>query len=158
MGRPLKIKKSSTTDIGFDNPTGGSYYGVVGGNTSISTSSYPVTKIRVKVGSNAEADGYIIRQKGSISYLVTDGTNTGVCQLANLADAALTANTMTVTVRLDDSSEIRLKRMTNKWGLDFSNVRYLLNFFDTSDDVVIKAGTYDNTTVDLVLVDNPNTF
>lgn len=159
MGRPLKIKESATRDIGFDNPTGGSYYGVVGGNTALSSSANPTVKVRVKVGANAEADGYIIRQKGASKYLVTDGSNTGVCSLANSADAALANNTMTVTIRLDDSTEIRLKRFTNKFGLDFSNNRYLLNFFATSDDTVEKSGAEGSTTtIDLVLVDNPDTF
>lgn len=157
MGRPLKIKESATVDIGFNNPAT-NHYGVVGGNTSLSTSSYPVTKVRVKIGGNSEADGYIIRQKGASKYLVTDGSNTGVCTLVNLTDTNLTADTMTVTVRLDDSTEVRLKRFTNRWGLDFSDVRYLLNFFATSDDVVVKSGSANNGTVDLVIVDNPSTY
>ena len=159
MGRPLKIKESATKDIGFNNPTGGSYYGVVGGTDALSTASNPTIKIRVKVGANAEADGYIIRQKGATKYLVSDGSNTGVCSLANSADAALANDTMTVTIRQDDSTEVRLKRFTNKFGLDFSDNRRLLNFFATSDDTVEKSGAEGSTTtINLVLVDNPDTF
>lgn len=156
MGRPLKIKHSSTIDIGFNNPQGGSYYGVVGGNTSLSSTSYPVVRVRVKIGSNSEADGYIITQKGSTKYLVSDGVNTGVCILVDKADSTLGSNEMTVTATLPDSTTIRLQRFTNKWGLDFSDNRYLLNFFATSDNIVIKAGAYNNGTVDLVQVENPS--
>ena len=97
MGRALKIKKSATVDIGFDNPksaepaTGreNDYYGVVGGNTALSTAAYPVVKVRVYIAGASEADGYIIRQKGSRKFLVTDGTNTGVVALvSNAVDAA----------------------------------------------------------------------
>ena len=165
MGRPLKIKKSTTIDVGFNNPdvtpasaqSEGGYYGVVGGDTDLSTPNYPVTKVRVYVSGASEADGYIIRQKGSSKFLVSDGTNEGVCILADEADTALTEGNMTVTVTLADSSEVRLKRFTNRWGIDFSNNYYLLNFFDISDNTVIKSGTAQDT-VDLVQVDNPNFY
>ena len=159
MGRPVKIKKSATVDVGFDNPTGGQYYGVVGGTDTLSTYANPVVKVRVKITGESEADGYIIRQKGATKYLVSEGSNTGVCSLANSADAALANDTMTVTIRQDDSTEVRLKRFTNKFGLDFSDNRRLLNFFATSDDTVEKSGAEGSTTtINLVLVDNPDTF
>ena len=159
MGRPLKIKESTTVDVGFDNPTGGQYYGVVGGDTDNSTYAHPVVKVRVKITGESEADGYIIRQKGASKYLVSDGTNTGVCVLANKADAALADAEMTVTVTLPDSNEVRLKRFSNKFGLDFSDNRYLLNFFEVSNDTVEKSGAEGTTTtIDLVQVDNPNLY
>ena len=88
MGRPLKIKKSTTTDIGFnalagliapvlpspvfDNDT--EYLGVVGGSNTVDSATYPTVKCRVFITGFAEADGYIIRQKGSHKYLVGDVT------------------------------------------------------------------------------------
>jgi hypothetical protein len=84
MGRPLKIKKSTTKDIGFNSfanldvatqaiPTGmttSEFLGVVGGsNTNVATSSYPVVAITANVnGQNGAA--HIITQKGQIKYLV----------------------------------------------------------------------------------------
>ena len=91
MGRPLKIKKSTTTDIGFNalvdlvNSTapspvwnGTEYLGVVGGNNTVDTSAYPTVKCRVYITDSysTEADGFIIRQKGSRKYLV--GTATAI--------------------------------------------------------------------------------
>jgi hypothetical protein len=85
MGRPLKIKKSTTGDIGFNaldtltNPVypttpttfgGTEYLGVVGGaNASVATSAYPVVKCRAFIVT-AEDDAYIITQKGSTKYQV----------------------------------------------------------------------------------------
>jgi hypothetical protein len=85
MGRPLKIKKSTTGDIGFNaldsltNPVypstpttfdGTEYLGVVGGaNASVATAAYPVVKCRAFVVT-AEDDAYIITQKGSTKYQV----------------------------------------------------------------------------------------
>ena len=95
MGRPLKIKKIIETggngkDIGFNafdqltNPvppvggvmTNSQYLGVVGGTqpATVATAAYPIVKCRVFVTGFAEADGYIIRQKGSRKYLVADST------------------------------------------------------------------------------------
>lgn len=95
MGRPLKIKKIIDTanpgvDIGFNAfsqltapvlPVGGAmntnqFLGVVGGTqpATIATAAYPIVKCRVFVTGFAEADGYIIRQKGSRKYLVADAT------------------------------------------------------------------------------------
>lgn len=126
MGRPIKIAKSATIDSGFDNPAGsGNTYGVVGGDTAFST---PTIECRVKIGANAEANGWIVAQKGRRKFLVTDGTNTGVCVLANLADTTLTNDTMTITVTKEDASTVRLAYITNRWGIDFSNNRYVLTF------------------------------
>ena len=87
MGRPLKIKKSTTKDIGFNaldtltvpvypSQMGGTqFFGVVGGaNASVATSTYPVVKCRVRITGQAEADGYIITQKGSTKYQVASVT------------------------------------------------------------------------------------
>ena len=95
MGRPLKIKKIIETggngkDIGFNglltltNPvtpspiwnTDTEYLGVVGGTQppTIATATYPIVKVRVFITGFAEADGYIIRQKGARKFLVADST------------------------------------------------------------------------------------
>jgi hypothetical protein len=84
MGRPLKIKKTTTTDIGFNaiasltNPvypdtlSGTEFIGVVGGaNAGVASATYPVVKARAFIaGAAAEDDAYIITQKGSTKYLV----------------------------------------------------------------------------------------
>ena len=95
MGRPLKIKKIIETggngkDIGFNGlltleapvtpsstwDTDTEYLGVVGGTQppTIATAAYPIVKCRVFVTGFAEADGYIIRQKGARKFLVADST------------------------------------------------------------------------------------
>ena len=156
MGRPLKIKMISETpgpgvDIGFNGAdtltapvttplTGTEYFGVVGGGgTDVATIAYPTVKCRVKIGSADEADGYIIRQKGASKYLVSDGTNTGVCVLVNKADDALAANEMNLQLTSGDSTLVNVARLTNKFALDYSNNRYVVNFF--GDGSQIKSGT-----------------
>jgi hypothetical protein len=126
MGRPLKTAKSNTVDTGFNNPAGsGNTYGVVGGNTSLTP---PTILCQVKIGANAEAAGYIVRQKGKRKFVVSDGTNTGTCMLANSADTELADNTFTVTATLADTSTVRLAYITNYYGVDFAGNKYILSF------------------------------
>lgn len=89
MGRPLKIKKSTTVDIGFNpfsaltnpiypsTPTtfdGTEYLGVVGGaNASVATAAFPVVKCRARIV-GTEDDAYIITQKGTTKYQVATVT------------------------------------------------------------------------------------
>lgn len=93
MGRPLKIKKSTTIDIGFNDfgnltapviPTGlttTQFIGVVGGaNAGIATAAYPVVACDANINGAGNTSAYIIRQKGATKYLVgsvdaTDAAN-----------------------------------------------------------------------------------
>lgn len=160
MGRPLKTMKTATKDIGYPNfsdreaPVKNSagtldndqYIGVVGGDdsASIASATHPILKCRVYISGASEADGYIIRQKGATKYLVSDGTNTGVCILADEADGALSEGNMNITFSLDDSTAQRVKRLTNRYILDYSDNRYLANFF-TDEGTMIKSGTAGDT-------------
>lgn len=128
MGRPIKIAKTDTVNTGYNNPVGSlNTYGIVGGDIALTP---PTISCRVKIGANDEADGYIIRQKGSRKFLVTDGTNTGICMLADLDDDSLLDDTMTVTITKADTSTVRLFRMTAKYGYGFDDNKYLLTFND----------------------------
>jgi hypothetical protein len=167
MGRPLKIKMISETpgpgvDIGFNGAstltapvtaplTGNEYLGIVGGGgTGVATIAYPTVKCRVKIGSNDEADGFIVRQKGAIKYLVSDGTNVGVCVVVNKDDDDLAANEMNIQLTIDDSTLVNIARLTNKFALDYDDNRYAVNFF--GDGTQIKSGTV-NQTVPLAIVE-----
>jgi hypothetical protein len=87
----------------------------------------------------------------------------GNCQLANLANASLTAGTMTITMDIGDSSTTRISKLTNKYALDWTGgntydaaavvqrIRYLANFFDQGE-VAIKSGTA-QTNITLAQVD-----
>jgi len=46
------------------------------------------------------------------------------CTLANTADAALAADTITITCTKSDSSTFRAKRITNKFVYDFTDVKF----------------------------------
>ena len=164
MGRPLKTKKTTTKDVGFnawntltapavpDLFNTDQFTNVVGGDDGVASSTYPVIKCRVYISGASEADGWIIRQKGATKYLVTDGTNTGVCTLANEADSALTEGNMNITMSVGDSAATTIKRLTNRWAIDYSNVRYQINFF-TDGGTEVKSGAANNGTVTLAAIE-----
>ena len=155
MGRPLKIKETTTVDIGFNNL--GSltnpvypatlnttqFLGVVGGeNSPVATAAYPTVQciVNVDAGTGVE-QGYIVRQKGTIKYLVTGVTSgvTAVCEVVDDATPAINQMAIQMSVA-NDSTLINIKRLTNKFALDFSNNRYVTNFF-TDNGSEIKSGT-----------------
>ena len=226
MGRPLKIKKTTTVDIGFNNLGSlevpvypdtlntAQFIGVVGGanaigGSSVASSAYPVVRVQVFLATggpgSAEAPGFIITQKGSRQYLVADqtvvadedlvvgrsyiintvgttnwtacgaskanpaagdiftagaagsGTGTafeiGVCTLANEATTALTAGNMNIAIFQGDSTDILIKKLTNKYAIDWSDNKYLVNFF-TDEGTEIISGTQGNDTYVLAIVEN----
>jgi hypothetical protein len=138
MGRPLKIKKSTTKDIGFnawDQLTTpvfpatfntDQYQGVVGGagnGSGVATTAYPVVKCRVFIAGQSEEDGWIVRQKGTRKYLVQGASSgiQGICILANEAQGALSSGNMNISFSQDsDSSEVLISKLTNKYAYDFT--------------------------------------
>jgi hypothetical protein len=178
MGRPIKIMKggNQTTDIGFPavstltapvTPSGlepTEFYGVVGGDVLTPTTAesgtpaYPTINVRVKIGGNSEAEGFILRQKGARKFLVYDGTNTGVCTLSDEADAALSNDAMTISVFLSDSTATRLKKINSKWGVSWADDQYFLNAFQgVEGETAIKSGKAANGTTALARVEVYNT-
>lgn len=61
-------------------------------------------RVRFKTG-GTEYNGYIVAQKGSKKFKVTDGgSNTAVCTLAAKADASLANGDMTIKGKLDSTT------------------------------------------------------
>lgn len=154
MGRPLKIKKTTTTDIGFNNVgsltnpvypasmASTAFFGVVGGaNTSVATSSYPVVAVHACELGGTEEEAYIIRQKGQTTYLVYGQTsgNTYQATLANETVGNLTPGNMNITMSVGDSADTLIAKLTNRYAFDYSNNRYLINFFNDGDTEIISG-------------------
>ena len=122
MGRPLKIKKSTTIDIGFNDfgnvnpgtaviPTGMTstqFLGVVGGsNASVATTAYPVVRITANVG-GAQGNAHIITQKGAIKYLVsgTDSVNAGSFTVGSSYQILSLGNTTWSAIGADVNAQV----------------------------------------------------
>lgn len=125
MGRPIKTAKlinGVPSDTGYINELG---LGVVGGDTG-TTGKQIICNFRL---AGAAYTGWIMRQKGSRKYIVTDGTVTGICSLAN---ALVADGDMTVTVTLPDASTKQLKKIGDTIGITFDDTSYWLTFGSAS--------------------------
>lgn len=147
--------------------TGDSYMITAAGNTDFEA-----------IGADASfAVGTIFTAQGAGSGTGT-AVKVGTCKLVDRADSALTDTditgedgleesnvdgSMTVTVIETDSGEIRLARLSNKWGVGFDGVQRALSFTDFADSAVgtqsetIKSGSKD-LYVEIVQVDNDSTW
>jgi hypothetical protein len=108
-------------------------------------------QVNVTAGTGVE-DGFIVRQKGTTTYLVTGVTSgvTAKCTLANTNTPAI--NQMSIAIATGaDSTEIYLARLTNKSALDFSGTQYVVNFF-TDEGTQVKSGAASNATTALAQV------
>ena len=144
MGRPLKIKKSTTIDIGFNDfgnltaaviPTGltsTQFIGVVGGaNSTIATTDYPVVLISANI-QGASGNAYVIRQKGSTKYLV------GVA--GNITAANLVVN----------NSYVINSAGTTNWTLVGADATYTVGDIFTATAAGSGTGTAQNVGVAVV--------
>jgi len=71
-------------------------------------------KVRAKIGTAAEGDGIIVKQRGTAKFRVTVGSDTGDCYLVDKADGTLAANEMTVTVMTDAGVLARATKLYNR--------------------------------------------
>ena len=157
--------------------TGTQFYGVVGGNVLNTQSGYnttvavgggsatfPVVSTFANVNGTQNEAALIVRQKGQSKYLVTGVTSgvTGVAFLAKVANGNLTVNQMSINLSVPDGTgnigNVKLQRLTNKYGLGYNNVQYFVNFFQPASNVVVttaKSGadivTFSNGTGNITL-------
>lgn len=90
------------------------------------------------VYANDEA-GYIVRQKGKTKYLVTGATTglTAQCYTANVANAALTPNTMSILATYDDTTTAYIESLNDYQ----SQVFYNKADANANPDVIATFGT-----------------
>jgi hypothetical protein len=98
----------------------GNHVGSVGG---VHTLPGPQISPTVKIGSASATAGSILRQKGAHKFLATDGTNSAICTLVNLATPTV-ANTMSIGIILANATVLRASRITNRWVYDFAGNKY----------------------------------
>ena len=93
--------------------------------------------------------GYIVRQKGKTKYLVT-GTTTGLtaaCYTANVANTALTPNTMTITGTYANTATVKLSAAVDHKGRTFPAAVSVGSLSVGTDYTIYSTGTTDWSTV-----------
>jgi hypothetical protein len=121
MANKLKIAKTGK-DL-FVSPIliNGNPIGGTGGDTGIAGNQIQGA---CKIGSNAAAACWLVRQKGASKFLVQDAnTNRGICTLVNKAQGTLAAGEMSIAVTTQ-SSTVYASRITNKFVHDFAGNKY----------------------------------
>tara|TARA_B100000902_G_C27292353_1_gene907875 strand:+ start:108 stop:470 length:363 start_codon:yes stop_codon:yes gene_type:complete len=116
MGRPLPSR----------------FFGAVGDNAQ------PTIPSRVKIGNNSAAEGHILRQRSDSRFKVKEGSNEGVCQLVDKAMGSLGENEMNITGIVTNGGAVRLKKLTRKLAVDWSNVRYTWAVEDDSTESILR--------------------
>lgn len=85
-------------------------------------------KVRAKIGSNAEGDGFIVRQKGTNKFIVTVGANTGVCRVVNKDSGTLAASEMIINVLTDAGTYVQATKLYNRVAITEGNTKIKWNF------------------------------
>ena len=140
MGK-FKITKTDTSGqihdrFAMQDQQGGANVGGTGGLTSQTGRQI---QVRVKIGSNANANGSILAKKGRKIFRVTDGTNTGNCMLVNKANGSLLANEMSILITLLDTTTAYASRITNKFVWDFAGNKYRYHLATQATPFVMVA-------------------
>lgn len=121
MGRPIKTQKAAGIDAGNSN-----LYGVVGGDTGTADNQILA---RAKIAGQAEADAFIIRQKGARKFLVRDANGEeGVCTLVDGTTGALNDGEMLIIVTDAAATTHNLAKLGNHFGVTFAGVGFYLTF------------------------------
>ncbi len=112
-------------------PVNKRYFGTGAGNQFNSS---------VKIGTNALAAGTILSQRSTRKFRVTDGTNTGVCQLVPKLPADLLDNEMCILVK-DDAGDIHpVSRVFNRVVVLDTGVKMAWTFSDSTTDSKVEMG------------------
>ena len=130
MGRPVKRDVNGVVVFGTFQTTG------VG------------IRVVASLGGTVRNDVFIVKQKGTRSYLVQDQSDdtTGLCRLVNKESGNLSTGEMVMTGRVAADADQatngrRIRKLTKRIATDFSGVRYKWSLADdsSSDDILLVA-------------------
>jgi hypothetical protein len=96
-------------------------------------------KVRAKIGSNSEGDGFIVRQRGTNRFTVTVGSNTGVCTLVNKNTGSLSADEMIVNVATDAGVWRQATKLYNRVAIVEGNEKIAWNFATSNSDGAVQV-------------------
>jgi len=113
-------------------------------------------KVRAKIGSNAEGDGFIVSQRSSNKFKVTVGGNTGVCKLVNKSTGALAANEMIINVLNDAGTFVQATKLYNRVAIVEGNQKIKWNFVASQADGAVQVADVEGTnTLTIVIGTQP---
>lgn len=96
-------------------------------------------KVRAKIGSNAEGDGFIVSQRSSNKFKVTVGANTGVCTLVNKDTGTLGANEMIINVYTDAGTWRQATKLYNRVAIVEGTTKVKWTFATSNSDNAVEV-------------------
>jgi hypothetical protein len=144
MGRPLKIAKTTTVDIGIPSQTETGNIGIVGGDVATINTLEVTANIEYAPGQYASGASYIVRQKGIYKYLVANVANPeqqGICYVTNSL-TPVSAGQMTIVGTNAASGNIILAVVTNEYCVAFSDQGNITNSPVTSVNLELGDSYY----------------
>ena len=103
-----------------------------------------VTAVKFAAGGEI-ANAWIVSQRSSNSFVVSDGSKTEVCTLVNKTAGGLGASEFTIHATLDDSTVVQVTKLYNRkiqyegGTANVETVRYNVGPGDENDDVTGTA-------------------
>jgi len=97
----------------------------------------------------ASAPGWVVKQKGSKTFLCTDGTVEAICTLVDKASAALAAGEMSITVSDDDGNAKQVTKIAGRKVTLDTGESIAWDFSDSTTDGAVEieeAGDDDSLT------------
>jgi hypothetical protein len=94
-------------------------------------------RVECNTGNGAVDTGYIIAQKGTNKFKVTDGTTTLDCRLVDKATAALATGEMVMFGSDGTGNRITLRKVTGHKAYDFSDNVYTWSIEDDSTESIV---------------------
>lgn len=98
-------------------------------------------RVEAHVGGSGDAAAYIVNQKGSNKFTVSNnaGTATAVCRLVDKAFSALAAGEMVLFGAVDGGeSRVTLKKITGRKCSDYNGNQYTWSVEDDSTETIIR--------------------
>ena len=105
-------------------------------------------RVVANIGGTIRDDVFIVKQKGTRSYLVQDKSDsaTGLCRLVDKESGNLSTGEMVMSGRVaadanDATNGRRIRKLTKRIATDFNSVRYKWSLADdsSSDDILLVA-------------------
>jgi hypothetical protein len=144
MGRPLKIAKTTTVDIGIPSQTETGNIGIVGGDVATINTLEVTANIEYAPSQYASGSSYIVRQKGTYKYLVANVANPeqqGICYVTNSL-TPVSAGQMTIVGTDAASGNIILAVVTNEYCVAFADQGNITNSPVTSVNLELGDAYY----------------
>lgn len=103
-------------------------------------------KVRFKTG-GTEYDGYIVKQKGSKRFKVSDGTRTITGYLVNKSSGALANNDIIINVLKDDGTYVQATKLYNRVAIVEGNQKIKWNFTASESDSAVQITDVEGPTI-----------